>query len=101
MKDGIKEIIGKTVSSVVIAYNENRPPRHQIFLVFDDETSYEIYGESFTCCSGVVGKGIERVLEYAKLAPGAQVTHVYLGNGSSIREKMPEFEQTQSGKYLH
>ena len=101
MKDGIKEIVGRTVAGVVIAYNKERSPHNQIFLIFEDGTSYEIYGDSFTCCSGVVNKGIERVLEYAKLAPGAQVTHVYLGHGSSSGEQIAEFEQTQSGKYLH
>lgn len=71
MKDGIKEIIGKRVSSVVIAHDKKSQPRHRIFLVFDNETFYEIYRKLFTCCSGVVRKAIERALEYAKLVPRA------------------------------
>lgn len=92
MKDGIKQIVGKTIAAVVIADNGRRP-RHQIFLVFDDETSYEIYGDSFTCAGGIDKMGIERVLEYAKLAMGGEVTHVYFGNGLSPIEKNPEYWQ--------
>jgi hypothetical protein len=80
MKDGIKETIGKTIAGVVIVQNKNHPPHQQIFLVFDDESSYEIYGESFTCSSGVCPWGINKVIRYAKQAEGAEVTHLYLND---------------------
>lgn len=101
MKDGIKEIVGRTVAGVVIAYNKARPPHHQIFLIFEDGTSFEIYGDSFSCTSGVNRGGMEWALRYARLAPGAQVTNVYLGNGSSSGKMMTEFGQPDTGKYLH
>jgi hypothetical protein len=100
MKDGIKEIIGKTIAGVVIAHNNHRPPREQIFLVFDDESSYEIYGESFTCASGIYPRGMEGVLRYAKLAPGAVVTRVYLSNGL-LNKNHPAFWLPDTGEYLH
>jgi hypothetical protein len=100
MKDGIKQIVGKTISAVVIANNVRRP-HHQIFLVFDDETSYEIYGDSFTCAGGIDKKGIDRVLRYAKVAMGAVVSHVYLGAGPSNVENNSDFSQPHAGIYLH
>ena len=84
MKDGIKEIVGKTIAAVVVASN-NRKPYYQIFLVFDDETSFEIFGDAMTCASGLNPWGIDRVLRYAKVAMGANVSHVYLGAGPSNR----------------
>ena len=100
MKDGIRQIVGKTIAAVVIA-NNGRRPYHQIFLVFDDETSYEIYGDSFTCAGGLDKMGIERVLRYAKLAMGADVTHVYLGKGPSNAGDKPEVGPPRAGEYLH
>ena len=78
MKEGIKETIGKTIAGVVIAQNKQRAPHQQIFLVFDDETSYEIYGESFSCASGIYPRGMSGVIRYIKLAPGAELTHVFI-----------------------
>ncbi len=62
MKDGIKEIVGKTIAAVVVASN-NRKPYYQIFLVFDDETSFEIFGDAMTCASGLNPWGIDRVFD--------------------------------------
>src|SRR3954469_3862511 len=52
MKDGLKEIIGKRIATVVVA-QADRNPRVQVFLVFADGSSFEFYGESFTCCAGL------------------------------------------------
>lgn len=78
MKDGIQDIIGKTIAGVVIAQNKQRAPHQQIFLVFDDETSYEFYGELFTCASGVCPRGMSGVIRYVKLAPDAELTHMFV-----------------------
>ena len=52
MKDGLKYLVGKRIAAVVVARSK-RPPHDQVFLVFDDGTRFELYGENFTCCSGL------------------------------------------------
>lgn len=100
MKDGIKQIVGKTIAAVVVASNSRRP-HYQIFLVFDDETSFEIFGDAMTCASGLNPWGIDRVLRYAKVAMGASVNHVYLGKGPSNAGDKPEVGPPRAGEYLH
>ena len=53
MKDGLKYIVGKRISAVVVAASNVRDPRHQVFLVFPDGTRFEFWGENFSCCSGL------------------------------------------------
>ena len=48
MKWSIDQIVGKTISNVVVV-DKHRDPKQQLFLVFDDHTSLEIYGEYFDC----------------------------------------------------
>ena len=45
MKDEIKLIIGKKIGAVVISERNHNGPRSQVFLVFDDATTYELYGD--------------------------------------------------------
>jgi|GEM_PF-2883450 len=52
MKNGLRYVVGKRIAGVVVAESE-RPPRQQVFLVFTDGTCFELYGESFRCCSGL------------------------------------------------
>ncbi len=75
MKDGLKYIIGKTITSVVFAEN-NSPPQNQVFLVFSDGTSFEFYGENFSCASGVDRGGVEEARGYAEKG-GARIRAVY------------------------
>jgi hypothetical protein len=60
MKDGLRYIVGKRIAAVVAA--SPRAPRQQVFLVFDDDTRFEFWGENFSCCSGLedAGKARER-----------------------------------------
>ena len=52
MKDGLKYLVGKRIAGVVVA-SSKRSPQNQVFLVFEDGTRFEFYGESFSCCSGL------------------------------------------------
>ena len=52
MKNGLRYIIGKRIAGVAVAESD-RAPRHQVFLLFADGTCFELYGDSFTCCSGL------------------------------------------------
>ena len=60
MKDGIKHIIGKTIKSVIVTSND-RPPKNEVFLIFDDDTYFEFYGESFTGDGGIDKGGVDEV----------------------------------------
>jgi len=73
MKDGFRDIIGKRIAAVVVAKSDHAP-RQQIFLVFPNGTRFEIYGENFSCCSGLDrAEGIERYVE----SGGGEVVRVY------------------------
>lgn len=79
MKDGIREIVGKTISGVVIAQNQERSPRNQVFLTFSDGTYFEIWGDSFTCAGGVDRGTADDAIAYAK-SFHAQITQKYPEN---------------------
>jgi hypothetical protein len=73
MKNGLKEIVGKQIASVVVASSDGGPKR-QVFLVFTDGTRFELYGENFSCCSGLDrAEGIERYVE----SGGGKIERVY------------------------
>src|SRR5690242_4019843 len=91
MKDGLREIIGKKIATVVVAQND-RDPRVQVFLVFSDGSNFEFYGEHFTCCAGLDRTAdIERYVESAN----GRITKVYgdpsaLEPAASVTTKGPE-----------
>jgi hypothetical protein len=73
MKDGLRHIVGKRIAAVVVA-DSRRPPRQQVFLVFEDGTRFEFWGENFSCCSALdEAAGIDR---YVKAA-GGTISRVY------------------------
>ncbi len=41
---GIKKTIGKTIAGIVIKESDNEP-KSQIFFIFSDDSSYEIYSD--------------------------------------------------------
>jgi hypothetical protein len=66
MKPAVKDIIGKTITGVVVKEGP-RPnlPRTQVFLIFSDGTYYEFYSDSnITGAGGVDKGGIEEVRQY-------------------------------------
>ena len=65
MKDGIRQIVGKTISGVVVK-EADRLPRMQVYLLFTDGTYFEIHSGSGDMCwaSRLDVGGIERVREY-------------------------------------
>lgn len=75
MKDGIKEIIGKTVSGAVVGKN-SRQPHVQLMLTFTDGTYFEIWGDSFTCAGGVDKGNAETASAYVT-SMGGSVTQRY------------------------
>ena len=61
MKDGIKDIIGKQITGVVVTEIESGNSLHQVFLVFSDDTSYELYSFQSIIGASCVDKGAPKV----------------------------------------
>ena len=78
MKNGIKQIVGKTVAGVVVADSATRKsPSQHLFLTFTDGTFFEIYGEDFSGASGVNPGGLAEVASCAGQL-GATITATYV-----------------------
>lgn len=71
MKAGVGDIIGKTITDVIVAENVNAP-NQRVFLVFSDNTYFEFYG-SFSCTSGVNRGGLVEAKQYAGKMGGSNV----------------------------
>lgn len=57
MKDAAHKIIGKTIIGIIMKKSKfNRPPHNQLFLIFDDHTSYEFYADKPIYPTGGVDK---------------------------------------------
>jgi len=66
MKNGLQHLIGKQIAAVVVAASD-RSPRNQVFLIFPDGTRFELWGDHFSCCSGLDPvEGLERYIESGK-----------------------------------
>lgn len=63
MKPGIKQVLEKTISGVVIAENDDEP-KTQMFLTFTDGTHLEFYGDWFTCRNDLDRGGIPESIRY-------------------------------------
>ena len=81
VKDGLRHIVGRTISAVVVARNK-RPPREQVFLLFDDGSRFEFYGDNFTCCGGVDdAAGLERYVHSAQ----GEIAHIYSSGADKLK----------------
>lgn len=76
MKSGPRDIIGKTIAQVIVAKND-RDPRQQVFIVFDDDTWFEFYGASFNCAGGVSRGTAADARDYAERCCTATIEAVY------------------------
>jgi hypothetical protein len=41
----LKQIVGKTITGIVLRESEGPGPRYQLFMIFNDNTYLEFYGE--------------------------------------------------------
>ena len=55
MKPAMREIIGRTIDTIVVSEDNSAGPRDQIFLLFTDGTCYELYGDLRASGNVVVG----------------------------------------------
>ena len=86
MKSGIRQVLGKTISGIVVTGND-KEPMIQLFLTFTDGTFFEIWGNSFDCCSELDSGGVAEVKMYAE-SQGAtiQKTIVMIPEDQSLRK---------------
>jgi hypothetical protein len=78
MHAGIKEVIGKRITAVVVAESP-RLPQRQVFLIFADDTYFEFYGTDcgFSWTEGVDPGGLEKVRAYIAQFAGAEIKAEY------------------------
>jgi hypothetical protein len=86
MKDGVCQIIGKTIRAVITAEGNSEPPRDQVYLIFDDDTYYEFYGGDIAGTGGVDQGGSEYVLGYleANAPRKGTVTSYFVGQSPRL-----------------
>jgi len=65
-----KDILGKTIQAVITADNPG-DLRSQVFLVFSDDTSLEIFGQQFRCARSLEDGGLAAAVQYANRFDGA------------------------------
>ena len=75
MKEGVAHIVGKRIAGVVVAHSP-RGPKQQVFLVFDDGTRFEFWGENFSCCAGL--DKAHGLVDYVEMA-GGEIVRLYGG----------------------
>ena len=86
MKSEIQLIVGKTIGAVVISESNRRDwPKSQVFLVFDDATTYELYGEVRGSGALDVG-GTKWAVDYAKKFKGEITVYGDEEIGSELTE---------------
>ncbi|MCD6585347.1 MAG: hypothetical protein J7K96_06260, partial [Desulfobacteraceae bacterium] len=79
MKDGLKYIIGKKITSIIVARKEPPDQRSHVFFIFSDESSFEFWGPNFSCVSGLYYGGIEYAINYTR-SLGAKIINIYPKN---------------------
>ena len=74
-KDGLQQIIGKTIREIIVSANNSGAPKYQLLIVFADETHYEFYGEDLQSGTQTYDGDAKVVLQYIKKR-GGQITRV-------------------------
>ena len=74
MKSYIEQIVGKTIAGVIVREADSEP-RRQVFLVFTDDTHFELYGQYFAFGKHVHPGGMEHIVKSAEL--GAKEISIY------------------------
>jgi hypothetical protein len=70
--ESLEVIIGKRIKGVVVKEG-SQPPKKQIFLLFSDDTYYEIYGNFCKGASGLDRGGLESIRAFGR-RPDTQTT---------------------------
>lgn len=75
IKSSMQHVIGKTIQCVVLCQTPGSEPENQLFLVFKDGTSFEIWIDQgqFSIASKVDDEDLNRVVELAEQRDGTKV----------------------------
>ncbi len=65
-KDTFNEIIGKTIRSIVFRSTRDVNPSDQLFLVFDDDTYFELYGQEIYFVRSLSIGDVTKAADYAR-----------------------------------
>lgn len=60
------KLIGKTIKDVIVVNRVEGTPRCQVFILFDDNTHYEFYGDTILPSGGVDKGGKNEILNYIR-----------------------------------
>jgi hypothetical protein len=65
-KDTLQEVIGKTISSIVFRSGRDVNPETQLFLVFEDGTYFELYGQEIDFVRSLSEGDAAKAVDYAR-----------------------------------
>ena len=65
-KDALQEVIGKTIRSIVFRSGINVSPETQLFLVFEDDTYFEFYGQEIDFVRSLSEGDVTKAMDYAR-----------------------------------
>jgi hypothetical protein len=71
-EDEIRKLVGKRIDGIVVAKHD-RTPKNQVFLIFNDGTYYELYGDEINGCKSIDQGGSKEVRSYLKGRPGIDI----------------------------
>lgn len=88
---GLQQALGKQLTGFIAAENDGRPP-FQLFLVFDDGTSYELFSDSLIGGAGALdGEGWQEIqdrLSFGRIIASGRVDPTEHPHGPQLR--LPE-----------
>ncbi len=78
VKDSLADMIGKIISGVVVAKNDEGNPDNRLFLVFSDGTSFEFWTESdeLSVASSVNPFGMDDIVKILKRRPNTDIKQI-------------------------
>lgn len=65
-KEPLQGVIGKTIRSIVFRSEADVSPATQLFLVFEDGTYFEFYGQEMDFVRSVSDGGMMEAVDYAR-----------------------------------
>jgi hypothetical protein len=65
-KDILQEVIGRTISSIVFRSGRDINPEVQLFLVFEDGTYFELYGQEIDFVRSLSEGDVTKAIAYAR-----------------------------------
>ena len=102
IRESLNQLLGKTISSVVVSKNEMREPHSQLFLIFDDGTSFEIWvnQDDFCMASKTDDENLEKVLSLLEQRSENRITVFESDLGRLIAEHWENRSSSSIGQFI-